>query len=230
MEVVAEAGDGAEAVERALEQDVDLAILDVTMPRLTGIQAARELGQRRPDLRVLILSMHDNERYFFEALRAGASGYVLKSVADRDLVEACRATMRGESFIYPGAVTALIRDYLERARQGERPREDPLSPRESEIVKLIAEVDEQRNGGQTISQTEYYVDVPPWRGGTATLMTAADGAFNSTHETATAVLPSFRGRHLVYVRARDFDGNWGVVRAVWVNGDLAPQLWLPMLP
>jgi DNA-binding NarL/FixJ family response regulator len=139
LEVVAEAGDGAEAVERALAGDVHLAILDVTMPRLTGIQAARELAQRKPELRTLILSMHDNERYLFEALRAGASGYVLKSVADRDLVEACRATMRGESFLYPAAVKTLIRDHLERAKDGERIPDDPLSPRESQIVKLIAE-------------------------------------------------------------------------------------------
>jgi DNA-binding NarL/FixJ family response regulator len=138
LEVVAEADDGREAVTRALDEDIDLAVLDVTMPRLTGLQAASELLKRRPDLRVLILSMHDNEEYFFEALRAGASGYVLKSAADRDLVEACRAAMRGEPFIYPDAVRTLIREYLERARDGEVPP-DPLTPRESEIVKLIAE-------------------------------------------------------------------------------------------
>jgi DNA-binding NarL/FixJ family response regulator len=138
LEVVAEVGDGAEAVERALEEDVDLAILDVTMPRMTGLHAAAELHRRRPELRVLILSMHDNEQYLFEALKAGASGYVLKSVADRDLVEACRATMRGEPFLYPGAINALIKDFLERARAGEDVS-DPLSPRETEIVKLIAE-------------------------------------------------------------------------------------------
>jgi DNA-binding NarL/FixJ family response regulator len=139
LEVVAEASDGAEAVDVALTEELDLAILDVTMPRLTGIQAARRIAQGKPELRTLILSMHDNERYFFEALRAGASGYVLKSVADRDLVEACRATLRGEPFIYAGAVKALIRDYLKRAAGGEAPPEDPLTPRESEIVKLIAE-------------------------------------------------------------------------------------------
>jgi DNA-binding NarL/FixJ family response regulator len=138
LEVVAEVGDGAEAVERALDDDVDLAILDVTMPRMTGLHAASELHRRRPELRVLILSMHDNEQYLFEALKAGASGYVLKSVADRDLVEACRATMRGEPFLYPGAINALIKDFLERARAGQDVG-DPLSPRETEIVKLIAE-------------------------------------------------------------------------------------------
>ena len=139
LEVVAEASDGSEALERGLDDELDLAILDVSMPRLTGIQAARELARRKPDLRILILSMHDNERYFFEALRAGASGYVLKAAADRDLVDACRATMRGEPFLYPDAVTALIRGYLERARDGDLPPDDPLTPRESEIVKLIAE-------------------------------------------------------------------------------------------
>jgi DNA-binding NarL/FixJ family response regulator len=114
LEVVAEAGDGAEAVDRALHNGIDLAVLDVTMPRMTGIQAVRELARRKPELRTLILSMHDNEQYFFEALKAGAAGYVLKSSADRDLVEACRAAMRGEPFLYPGAVTALIRDFLAR--------------------------------------------------------------------------------------------------------------------
>ena len=137
LRVVAEAGDGQEAVKLGLAEEVDLAILDVSMPRLTGIQAARELSRRRPGLRLLILSMHDNEQYFFEALKAGASGYVLKSVADRDLVEACRATVRGEPFLYPAAVSALIRDYLDRADEdGEG---DVLTPRELEVLKLIAE-------------------------------------------------------------------------------------------
>jgi DNA-binding NarL/FixJ family response regulator len=158
LEVVAEANDGAEAVELALADDVHLAILDVTMPRLTGIQAARELSQRKPELRTLILSMHDNERYFFEALRAGASGYVLKSVADRDLVEACRATMRGEPFLYPAAVKALIRDHLDRAKEGEAIPEDPLSPRESEIVKQIAEGQTSREIAELLVISENTVE------------------------------------------------------------------------
>jgi len=158
LEVVAEVGDGAAAVEHALREEFHLAILDVTMPRLTGIQAARQLTQRKPELRVLILSMHDNERYFFEALAAGASGYVLKSVADRDLVEACRATMRGEPFIYPGAVKALVRDYLERAKDGESAHPDPLSPRESEIVKLIAEANSTREIAELLVISEKTVE------------------------------------------------------------------------
>jgi DNA-binding NarL/FixJ family response regulator len=149
LEVVAEAGDGAEAVEKALAEEIDLAILDVSMPRMTGIQAAGELARRRPELRVLMLSMHDNEQYFFEALKAGASGYVLKSAADRDLVEACRATMRGEPFLYPAAVTALIRDHLDHVGEGEQPREI-LTPRELQILKLIAEAHSSKEMAQML--------------------------------------------------------------------------------
>ncbi len=141
LEVVAEAGDGAEAIRLALAADtnIDLAIIDISMPRMTGLQAVAELSRRRPQLRTLILSMHENERYLYEALKAGASGYVLKTVADRDLVHACRAAMRGEAFLYAGAMTSLISDYLRQARDEPNVREDPLTPREQEVVKLIAE-------------------------------------------------------------------------------------------
>jgi DNA-binding NarL/FixJ family response regulator len=138
MEVVAEAEDGAEAVDKALKEDVHLAILDVSMPRKTGIQAAAELHKRKPELRVLILSMHDSEQFLFEALKAGASGYVLKSGADTDIVEAVRAAMRGDSYLYPSAVTTLVRDYVERGGRGEE-QFDVLTPRELEVLKLIAE-------------------------------------------------------------------------------------------
>jgi DNA-binding NarL/FixJ family response regulator len=139
IEVVAEASDGVEAVEMMLAHEIDLAILDVSMPRLTGLQATAELRRRGLELRVLILSVHDNEQYFFEALRVGAAGYVLKSAANRDLVDACRAAMRGEPFMYPKAVTALIREYLDQARRGESAPADPLTARELQVVKLIAE-------------------------------------------------------------------------------------------
>ncbi len=138
LEVVAEAEDGAEAVQKALAENVDLAILDVSMPRLTGIQAAAELTRRKPALKVVMLSMYDSEQFLFEALKAGASGYVLKSGADTDIVEACRAAMRGDSYLYPSAVTTLVRDYVERGGGGEE-RFDVLTPRELEVLKLIAE-------------------------------------------------------------------------------------------
>jgi DNA-binding NarL/FixJ family response regulator len=138
LEVVAEAADGHEAVEIALKEDIHLAILDVSMPRMTGIQAAAELHKRKPEIRLLMLSMHDSEQFLFEALKAGASGYVLKSGADTDIVDACRAAMRGDSFLYPSAVTTLVRDYVERGGRGEE-QFDVLTPREIEVLKLIAE-------------------------------------------------------------------------------------------
>jgi DNA-binding NarL/FixJ family response regulator len=136
LAVVAEAADGVEAVEHGLAQDVDLAVLDVAMPRRGGLHAARELTRRRPALRVLMLSMHDLEEYCFQALKAGASGYVLKTVADRDLVDACRAALRGDSFLYPPTVRALMRAYLDNP---DRRPASPLTPREEEVTKLVAE-------------------------------------------------------------------------------------------
>jgi len=118
LTVVAEAGDGAEAVEQVKVHQPDIAILDIAMPRL-------------------ILTMYDNEQYVIEALQAGAVGYVLKSVVDRDLVEACRAAMRNEPFLYPGAVNTLIRNLLDRTR-GNRSAK-VITEREEEILKLVAE-------------------------------------------------------------------------------------------
>ena len=137
LEVVAEAADGAEAVKRALAEDVHLAVLDVSMPRMTGLQAVRELARRKPELRTLILSMYENDQFLFEALKSGASGYVLKSGADRDIVEACRAAMRGETFLYPTAVSTLVRDFFQ--ADGDADAFDPLTPREQQVLKLIAE-------------------------------------------------------------------------------------------
>jgi DNA-binding NarL/FixJ family response regulator len=149
-EVVAEASDGEEAVALALTEDIHLAILDISMPRKTGLQAAREITHRKPEVRVLMLSMHDNEQYLFEAIKVGAAGYVLKSAVDRDLVEACRAAMRGEPFLYPGAVRALMREYVERARAGDVLRGELLTPREEEIVKLVAEAHTNEEIGELL--------------------------------------------------------------------------------
>ena len=135
LEVVAEAADGAEAVKKALAEDVHLAILDVSMPKTTGIQAAAELHKRKPELRLLMLSMYDSEQYLFESLKAGASGYVLKSDADHDIVEAVRRTMRGQSFLYPSAISTLVKDVVDRGEE----EFDVLTPRELQVLKLIAE-------------------------------------------------------------------------------------------
>jgi DNA-binding NarL/FixJ family response regulator len=158
LEVVGEAGDGAEGLQLGLREDVDLAIIDIAMPRMTGLHAARELHRRRPALRILMLSMHENERYLYEALKAGAAGYVVKTVADRDLIEAVRAAMRGEKFIYPGAMTPLIEDFLRRAHQDLPVRADPLTPREQEVIKLVAEGHTNKQIAETLVISEKTVE------------------------------------------------------------------------
>ncbi|MFC5744507.1 response regulator [Actinomadura rugatobispora] len=156
LTVVAEAADGAEAVRECATTDIDLAVLDIAMPRMTGIQAAREISRRTPSVRILILSMYDNEQYFFESLKAGACGYVLKSVADRDLLDACRGAMRGEPYLYPGAVTALIREYL--GRDFENLPDSILTPREEEIIKLVAEGYSSKQIAETLTISVKTVD------------------------------------------------------------------------
>jgi DNA-binding NarL/FixJ family response regulator len=158
LRVTAQAEDGRQAVERALNDEVELALLDVAMPEMTGLQAAREITERRDDVRVLILSMHDNEQYVFQAFRAGASGYVLKTAAERDLVGACRAAMRGEPFLIPTAIEAVVRDYLARARDGEVVDDEVLTSRELEVVKLIGEGRSTREIAEALVVSEKTVD------------------------------------------------------------------------
>ena len=152
MEVVAEAEDGVEAVEKVLAEHPDLAILDVSMPRMTGLQATHEIKRQTPDVHVLILSMHDDEHYLFEALRAGAAGYVLKRAADQDLLTAVRSAVRGEPFLTASAQQALIRDFVSR---GEQP---DLTPREQEVVKLIAEAHTNREIAEILHLSEKTVE------------------------------------------------------------------------
>jgi DNA-binding NarL/FixJ family response regulator len=155
IEVIGEAADGAEARELAVRERPDLAILDVRMPKLTGLQVTREIKRQAPEVSVLILSMHDDERYLFEALKAGASGYVLKTQADTDLLEAVRAVQRGEPFLSPGAQQALIKDVLER---GTDEGEEDLTPREEEIVKLVAEAHTTREIAEILHLSEKTVE------------------------------------------------------------------------
>jgi DNA-binding NarL/FixJ family response regulator len=153
IEVVAEAADGAEARDLAVRERPDLAILDVKMPKLTGLQATREIKRQAPEVAVLILSMHDDERYLFEALKAGASGYVLKAQADTDLLAAIRAVERGEPFLTPDAQRTLIKDVLERGSSGEE-----LTPREEEIVKLVAEAHTTKQIAEILHLSEKTVE------------------------------------------------------------------------
>jgi DNA-binding NarL/FixJ family response regulator len=135
MRVVCEADDGLEAVDLAIREEVDLAVLDVTMPRMSGLQAAHELSRRVPGLRILMLDA-PQRAVLLEALRAGAGGYVLKSVADHDLIRACRAVMRGEPFMYPDSQRRMLGSVLE---LGGDPGLAQLTRRESEILALVAE-------------------------------------------------------------------------------------------
>jgi DNA-binding NarL/FixJ family response regulator len=154
MRVVAEAEDGVEAVEQTLAERPDIAILDVSMPRMTGLQAAREIKAQAPDVSVLLLSMYDDERYFFDALKAGASGYVLKRAADTDLIDAVRAVAAGQPFLSPVTEAALIREALD----GREDLRDPLTPREEEIVKLIAEAHTNKQIAEILKLSEKTVE------------------------------------------------------------------------
>jgi DNA-binding NarL/FixJ family response regulator len=155
MDVVAEASDGAEAVRAAIEHHPDLCVLDVGMPKLTGIQATREIKAQMPDVAVLMLSMHDDERYVFEALRAGASGYVLKREADQDLVGACRAVVSGEAFLTNAAERSLVREWMNDESAGPS---EPLTPREQEVLKLIAEAHTNREIADVLLLSEKTVE------------------------------------------------------------------------
>jgi DNA-binding NarL/FixJ family response regulator len=139
MVVAAEAEDGEAALAIALEQAIDLAVLDVAMPRLTGLQAAAEIARLRPEVKVLLLSMYDSEQYLHEALKVGASGYVLKTEADRDLVTSCRAALRGGAFVCPQSMVALLQELLDEEHDWDGGPAEPLTPRELEVLKLIAE-------------------------------------------------------------------------------------------
>jgi DNA-binding NarL/FixJ family response regulator len=154
IEVIAEADNGADARDIAIKEKPDLAILDVKMPKLTGLQATREIREKAPEVAVLILSMHDEERYLFEALKAGASGYVLKRAADQDLIEAIAAVRRGEPFLTPEAQQALIKDVL----GGGESKDKELTPREQEVVTLVAEAHTNKEIAELLSLSEKTVE------------------------------------------------------------------------
>lgn len=154
MSVVAEASDGVDALKMTQAEHPDVAVLDVSMPRMTGLQAAREIRAHSPDTRVLLLSMHDDERYFFEGLQAGAAGYVLKRAADTDLIDALRTVAAGRTFLSDDAQATLMHAWQE----GRAEPEDPLTPRELEVVKLIAEAFTNRQIADTLQVSEKTVE------------------------------------------------------------------------
>ncbi|MBI3048908.1 MAG: response regulator transcription factor [Acidobacteria bacterium] len=139
-EVIAEAGDGREAVRQAEELKPDVAIIDIAMPLLNGIEATRQIVKRSPATRVLILTMHSDEAYVNQILQVGATGYLLKDSADVDLIQAVSAVSKGKSFFSPAVARVMLDDYVRQlADRGITDRYESLSEREREIFQLIAE-------------------------------------------------------------------------------------------
>ncbi len=153
--VVGEAADGQEALEMSLALRPDVCVLDVSMPKLTGLQVAHELHQQDPGITTLMLSMHDDDRYLFEALKAGASGYVLKREADQFLVNAIRSVAEGSPFLTNAAQGSLARSWI--ADEAATPQE-PLTPREQEVLKLIAEAHTNKQIGEILHLSEKTVE------------------------------------------------------------------------
>lgn len=140
MEVIGEAGNGLEAVQLTERLRPDVVIMDISMPELDGLEATRRIRERSPSTYVLILTVHAHERYLFPVLKAGASGYVRKTAADEELIEAIRVVARGDVFLYPSATRMLLDDYLAQVRAGyEKDSYETLSDREREILRLLAE-------------------------------------------------------------------------------------------
>lgn len=139
LEVVGEAGTGEETVERALDLRPDIVLLDIAMPGLNGLDAARRIRQQAPEVRIIVLTMYDDEAYLRQFLEAGAAGYVLKRAADTELTDAIRAVHRGEPFVYPSLMRRLIDSYLQQPPPPAARRDgEELSPREKEVLRLVA--------------------------------------------------------------------------------------------
>jgi len=133
MQVVCEAGDGAEAIQAALDNDLDLAVLDITMPVVGGLEVAREIALRRPQMRIVMLSVHDDDQYVAQAMRAGAHGYVRKSAADHDLLDACRRVVRSQEFVEPRTTPG---PKVQHSLTGDDQR---LTAREAQVLALVAQ-------------------------------------------------------------------------------------------
>ncbi len=137
IQVIAEATEGREAIRLARANCPDVAVVDVAMPGMSGSEVTRDIRRLCPQTQVLILTAHDNEEYFFQTLKAGAVGYVLKKAAASDLIAAIEAASKGEPYLYPSVARLLVSDYLQRAP--DRETFEPLSDREREVLRLVAE-------------------------------------------------------------------------------------------
>ncbi len=159
LTVVGEAGDGSEAVNQAESLKPDVAVLDIGMPRLNGIDAAQQIREKLPETQIVMLSMHSDEGYVLRALKAGAKAYLLKDSAETDLARAIRAAAEGKSFFSPAVGRVLLEDYVRKLqRTGGEDSYDLLSPREREILQLVAEGKSSKEIANLLNLSVYTVE------------------------------------------------------------------------
>lgn len=140
MEVIGEAQDGRQAINTTMNLQPDIVLMDITMPDMNGIEATKQIKRVAPEVKVLVLTMHENDEYVFQALRAGASGYILKEAADTELITALHVLRSGQFYLSPSAQSVIVGDYLQRVHTGEeKDSYNNLTEREKEILKLVAE-------------------------------------------------------------------------------------------
>jgi two-component system, NarL family, response regulator NreC len=157
--VVAEASDGHEAVERAEATQPDVAVLDIAMPNLSGIEAAQRIAAGLPQTAIVILSMHSDEGYVLRALKAGAKGYLLKDSAEADLINAIKCVHQGKTFFSPEVSRMLVEDYVREIQsRGAEDSYDLLTPREREILQLLAELKSNKEIAQRLNLSLYTVE------------------------------------------------------------------------
>lgn len=159
LEVAGEAGDGAQTVELAESENPDVVVMDIAMPRLNGIEATRQIAAKRPEIPVVILSMHFDESYVLRALKAGARAYLLKDSAEADLISAIRAVCDGRSYFSPAVSKMLLEDYVRQLQEkGEEDSYELLSPREREILQLLAEGRSNKDVANLLNLSLYTVE------------------------------------------------------------------------
>lgn len=159
MQVVGEAGDGRQAVQSVEQFHPDVIVMDVAMPNLNGIEAARQISTKNPDISVVVLSMHSDESYVLRALKAGARGYLLKDSAENDLITAIRAVSQGKAFFSPAISRMLVDDYMRQLQQrGVEDSYELLTPREREILQLLAEGKSNKDIARLLDLSLYTVE------------------------------------------------------------------------